>query len=141
MSYMQTIEKNLKSILKLSKNFDQSKEHELFGLRTIKPNHTDKVKYVNLGPLLGIKYFNLFLKAVERELGVKIDGVTYSRICVEVSKVDGYWYIEISLNEICNLPIAGSQYHILSNDATKYEMSLIGYVDSLNFILNDTRNF
>lgn len=141
MDYMQTIGANLKSIIKINKNFDQLSDTCLFELRTVKPNHTDNIKYVNLGPLLGKKYFNLFLKAVEKEMGIKIDGIIYSRICVEVSKVDDYWCIEISLNKTCVLPIAGSQYHILNSDATKYDMSLIGYVDSLNFILNDTRNF
>jgi hypothetical protein len=141
MDYMQKIGANLKSILKLSKNRDQSAEHDLFSLRTVKPNHTDNIKYVNLGPLLGKKYFNLFLKAVEKEMGFKIDGGVYSRVCVEVSKVDDYWYIEISLNELCRLPIAGYQLPILIRHATNNDMGLVGYVDSLNFILNDTRNF
>lgn len=141
MVYMQKIGVNLKAILKLNKNLDQLSDTCLFELRTVKPNHTDKIKYVGLGPLLGKKYFNLFLKAVEKEMGVKIDGGVYSRVCVEVSKVDDYWYVEISLNELCRLPIAGSQYHILNRHATNNDMSLEGYVDSLNFILNDTRNF
>jgi len=141
MDYTQKIGSNLKSIVKINKNVDQLSDTYLFGLRTVKPNHTDNIKYVNLGPLLGKKYFNLFLKSVEKEMGFKIDGCVYSRICVEVSKVDDYWCIEISLNENCILPIAGSQLHNLNKDAIHNDMSLIGYVDSLNFILNDTRNF
>lgn len=37
---------------------------------------------------------------------------------------------EISLNKLCSLPIAGN-----------YNTSLDGFIDSLNFILNDQRNY
>ncbi len=141
MSYTEHINKSLSLIVKSNKGYNNLSEPCLFELRTIKPNHTDKINYVNLGPLLGKKYFNRFLEVVKKEMNIKIDSAMYSRICVEVSEIDENPYIEISLNKVCHLPIAGSQYHILSTHANNHEMCLEGYVDSLNFILNDIRNF
>lgn len=138
--YQNVIIKRLNEILKGNKGFDQMRGHSLSDLRTTKPNHTDKIKFVNLGSLLGKEIYNQFINVVKKEIGC-IDSIVYSRICVEVSDIDGIPYIEISLNKNCQLPIAGSQYYILERNANKFDMSLVGYVDSLNYILNDSRNF
>lgn len=139
MTQEEIIKKRLDKILKLNKGFDSLTEPSLFELRTVKPNHTKNIKYVNLGSLLGKKLYNIILKDIKNEMGFSIDTVTYSRMCVEVSYIDDLPYIELSLNKLCQLPIAGSQYHILQRDAERQEMPLEGYVDSLNFIINDTR--
>lgn len=139
MTQEEIISTRLNKIIKANKDIDLSKPASLFDLRTIKPNHTGNTKYVNFGPLLGKKLYNIVLKDIEKEMGFSIDPVTYSRMCVEVSDIDNVQYIEISLNKLCQLPIAGSQYHILERDAEKQEMSIEGYVESLNFIINDTR--
>lgn len=111
----------------------------LFGLATLKPNNTEKVTYINLGPYLMKKKFYQFIDEVKRSMGITLDTIVYSRIAIEVSKIDGNDHIEISLDKRCSLPIAGNQYRLLEHEANKFELSLNGFVDSLNFILNDSR--
>ena len=72
---------------------------------------------------------------------IDLDRIVYSRICVEVSMLDGSIHYEISLNKLCSLPIAGNQYKLLEREAGNYNTSLDGFIDSLNFILNDQRNY
>ena len=114
-------------------------ESSLFSLATLRPPHTDKVKYINLGPYLQKKKFNQFIKGVKESMGITLDGIVYSRVAIELSEIDGADYIEISLDKRCSLPIAGNQYFLLERDARDADMSLVGYIDSLNFILNDSR--
>jgi len=116
-------------------------ESTLFSLSTLRPPHKENLKYMNLGPLLGKKKFYRFIDAVKRDLGIVLDTIVYSRICVEVSEIDGYLHYELSLDKRCSLPIAGNQYELLKRHANDFDMPLIGYADSLNFILNDTRNY
>lgn len=114
-------------------------ESTLFGLATLKPNNTEKVTYTNLGPYLMKKKFNQFISEVKRSMGVVLDSIVYSRIAIEVSKVDGLDHIEVSLDKRCSLPIAGNQYFLLEREAKENDLSLVGFIDSLNFILNDSR--
>lgn len=142
-TYNEYLTDNLNKLLKNAEDKNQEAESSLFSLRTIRPNNTDSIKFVLLGPLLGKMYFNKFKEAVKKDMDIVLDDAVYGRMCVEVSTIDDKYkyYIEMSLNKICQLPIAGNQLHILKRDAEKYEMCLEGYVNSLNFILNDERNF
>lgn len=112
----------------------------LFNLAVIRPNDTELVQYKLIGPYLGKKKYHQFIKAVS-DIGIELDKALYSRICIEVSKIDGEDYVEVSTNIVCELPIAGKQLPILQRDAEKADMCLNGYIDSLNFIINDQRNF
>lgn len=113
----------------------------LFSLATLKPPNSDKVLYMNLGPYLGKRSFNKFIDESYNQINIKLDKIVYSRICIEITKIDDLNYIEISTDQRISLPIAGNQYKILERDANKFGISLVGFIDSLNFILNDSRIF
>lgn len=113
----------------------------LFSLATLRPPHKENLKYVNLGPFLQKKKLYRFIEVVKRDMNIDIDPIVFSRICIEVSEIDDSLYIEISLDKRCELPIAGNQYQLLAREASEFDMSLDGYITSLNFILNDERNF
>lgn len=113
----------------------------LFSLAVQKPINTKSIVYLTLGHYLKKKKFYQFIRAVKRNIDIDLDTIVYSRIVIEKSKIDEQDYLEISLNKICNLPIAGKQFPMLVRHAEHNKISLINYIHSLNFILNDSRNF
>lgn len=114
-------------------------ESHLFSLATLKPPNTEELKYVNLGPYLGKKRFRQFVDEVKICMDIELDTCVFSRIAIEVSKIDDIDFIEVSLDKRCQLPIAGNQYFLLERHADKFDLSLVGFIHSLNMILNDSR--
>jgi len=108
----------------------------LFSLNVDRPDDTDKIKYKTIGSILGKKKFYQFRNEFKESTGIELDVAVYSRMIVEVSKIDDYDYYELSLH---NEPITGRQSEIIKRHANNNEMSLAGYVDSINFVLNDSR--
>lgn len=117
----------------------KSEEISLFDLRTTRPDDTKKIAFEKFGPHFGKKKFNKFIDEVFKSMNVKLDRQVYSYMIIEESLIDGESYFQLSLNKDIYLPIAGSQYHIIERDARDNDMSLVGFVDSINFILNDSR--
>jgi hypothetical protein len=118
----------------------------LFSLAVTKPRDSAKLKYSTLGMYLGKKDFDKFCTKLERfinelELEHKFffNKPFYSWLIVEVSKIDDVLYAELSVNDNIFLPIAGKQLSCIERDARELEMSVDGFVDSFNFILNDLR--
>lgn len=111
----------------------------LFSLATLKPPNKGNVKYLNLGPYLGKKRFYQFIREVKNVMDIDLDTIIYSRIVVELSEIDGVDYVEISLDKRCSLPIVGNQYKLLERHAESFDLPLNGFVNSLDFILNDSR--
>jgi len=111
----------------------------LFSLSVETPTDTNSIKFRTLGPLFGKKKFYAFIKEFENVMSIKLDAIVYSRIVIECSTVDEMNYYKLSLNENNFLPIAGRQLSILEIESNKNEMSLIGFAESFNFILNDSR--
>lgn len=114
-------------------------ESTLFNLSTLVPLNTDKVKYKNIGPYLGKKRLYQFIDEVKKNMGISLDPCVYSRIAIEVSKIDEDDFVEISLDKRCELPIAGNQYLLLERDSEEFGLSFVGFIHSLNMILNDSR--
>jgi hypothetical protein len=117
----------------------KSKDISLFDMRTTRPDDTAKVSFDYLGRTFPKKKFNKFIDEVMKSLNVRLDKQVYSYMMVEESLIDGESYFELSLSKDVYLPIAGSQYHIIERYARDNDMSLVGFVDSINFILNDSR--
>lgn len=113
----------------------------LFDMRTTRPDDTVKIAYEKFGPRFGKKKFHKFINEALKSLNVKLDNQTFSYMILEESLIDGESYFELSLNKDIYLPIAGSQYRIIERYANDNDMSMVGFVDSINFILNDSRNF
>jgi hypothetical protein len=118
----------------------------LFSLATVKPRDTETLKYTSLGRFLGKKGYDKFCKKFETFLnGLELtnkfffDRVFYSWLCIEVSQIDGEPYVELSVSDKIFLPIAGKQLSCIERDARELEMSVAGFADSFNFILNDLR--
>jgi hypothetical protein len=125
----------------------------LFSLATVKPHDTETLKYTSLGGYFGhknirnarrdydafCKRFETFINSLDLENKFFFDKVFYSWLCVEVSKIDGEPYAELSLSDKIFLPIAGRQLSCIERDARELEMSVVGFADSFNFILNDNR--
>lgn len=118
----------------------------LFSLAINKPNDTKSLKYTTLGRYLQKKNFEAFCKKFEAFINsLDLDSKFffnkpfYSWLVVEVSKIDGEDYLELSVNDKIYLPIAGKQLSCIETEAKHLEMSVVGFCDSLNFILNDTR--
>jgi hypothetical protein len=126
----------------------------LFSLATVKPHDTETLKYTSLGRYFGskgirtarrdydafCKKFEAFINSLDLENKFFFDRVFYSWLCVEVSQIDGEPYVELSLSDKIFLPIAGRQLSCIERDARELEMSVAGFADSFNFILNDLRN-
>jgi len=126
----------------------------LFSLATVRPHDTKTVKYQSLGRYFGekgyrnarrdyeafCKKFEAFINGLDLENKFFFDRVFYSWLCVEVSQIDGEPYVELSLSDKIFLPIAGRQLSCIERDARELEMSVAGFADSFNFILNDLRN-
>ena len=125
----------------------------LFSLATIKPHDTKTIKYTSLGRYFGnkgyrfakrdyeafCKKFEAFINSIDLENKYFFDRVFYSWLCIEVSQIDGEPYAELSLSNKIFLPIAGKQLPIIERHARELEMSVEGFADSFNFILNDLR--
>jgi len=118
----------------------------LFSLAIEKPRDTNSLRYTTLGRYLQKKNFETFCKKFETFINsLDLDSKFffnkpfYSWLVVEVSKIDGEDYLELSANDKIFLPIAGKQLSCIEMEAKHLEMSVVGFCDSLNFILNDTR--
>lgn len=116
----------------------------LFDLSIEKPSDTPNIKFINLGRYLGKKRFYTFCKKFESfintlDLDIKVfmNKPFYSWLVLEVSKIDEQDYAELSVNEKIFLPIAGKQLYCIERQASELEMSLIGYCESFNYILNE----
>lgn len=116
-----------------------SKDISLFDMRTTRPDDTAKIAFERFGAHFGKKKFYKFIDEAFKSLNVKLDTQVFSYMIIEESLVDGESYFELSLNKDIFLPIAGSQYRIIERYAIDNDMSLVGFVDSINFILNDSR--
>jgi len=126
----------------------------LFSLATVRPQDTKSIKYQSLGRYFGrngyrnarrdydafCKRFEVFINSLDLDNKFFFDRVFYSWLCVEVSQIDGEPYVELSLSDKIFLPIAGRQLSCIERDARELEMSVAGFADSFNFILNDLRN-
>lgn len=119
----------------------KSEDISLFDLRTTRPDDTANIAYERFGPEFGKKKFNQFLKVWEKDMGFRLDSAVYSRMIIEISKIDGENYYELSLNENVFLPIAGKQLPIIAREAKDNDIQLEGFVESFNFIMNDSRNY
>jgi len=108
-------------------------------MRTTRPDDTTKIAYERFGSHLGKKKFYKFIDEALKSLNVKLDKQVFSYMIIEESLVDSEPYFELSLSKDIHLPIAGSQYRILERYAIDNDMSLVGFIDSINFILNDSR--
>lgn len=120
----------------------------LFSLAIRKPRDTKAIRYITLGKFITKKKYDAFCKKFEAfinslDLSNKFffNKPFYSWLIVEVSKIDGEDYVELSVNDKIFLPIAGKQLSCIEMEAEHLEMSVVGFCDSLNFILNDTRNY
>jgi len=125
----------------------------LFSLATVKPHDTKTIKYQSLGRYFGrngyrnarrdydafCKRFEEFINSLDLDNKFFFNKPFYSWLVVEVSKIDGEDYAELSVSDKIFLPIAGKQLACIETEAKNLEMSLVGFCDSLNFILNDTR--
>jgi len=125
----------------------------LFSLATVKPHDTKTIKYQSLGRYFGrngyrnarrdydafCKRFEVFINSLDLDNKFFFDRVFYSWLTIEVSEIDGVSYAELSLSDKIFLPIAGRQLSCIERDARELEMSVVGFADSFNFILNDTR--
>lgn len=122
----------------------------LFSLATIKPHDTKTIKYTSLGRYFGksfgnarrdyevfCKKFEAFTNSLDLENKYFFDRVFFSWLCVEVSEIDGKPYAELCINENVFLPIAGRQLACIERHARELEMSVVGFADSFNFILNN----
>jgi hypothetical protein len=123
----------------------------LFSLATVKPHDTETLKYTSLGRYFGrkgyrfarrdydafCKKFEAFINSLDLENKFFFDRVFYSWLTVEVSQIDGEPYAELSLNDKIFLPIAGRQLACIEKEARDLEMSVVGFADSFNFILNN----
>lgn len=116
-----------------------SEEISLFDMRTTRPDDTETIAYERFGPIFGKKKFYKFIDEVKKSMNIDLDKQTYSYMILEESLIDGKSYFELSLNENCALPIAGAQLSIIKRHARDNDMSVEGFVDSINFILNDSR--
>jgi len=116
-----------------------SKDIVLFDMRTTRPDDTKIVAYHKFGATFGKKKFYKFIDEVKKLMGIILDLQTFSYMIIEDTLIDGESYYELSLNENVFLPIAGSQLSILKRYANDNEMSLNGFIDSINSILNDSR--
>jgi hypothetical protein len=111
----------------------------LFSLETDRPKNTKFVSFVKFGTTFGKKKFNQFLKAFKKDMGFELDPAVYSRMILEESTVDGAKYYELSKEKEIFLPIAGRQLPIIERKAKENDIQLEGFLDSFNFILNDSR--
>lgn len=111
----------------------------LFSLAVDKPKDTETRSYVTFGPTFGRKKFYQFIEEFEKSTEIKLDSILFSHIVLEKTTVDGQPYYELSLNENVFLPIAGRQSSILKRKAYESDMSIEGFADTFNFILNDSR--
>jgi hypothetical protein len=119
----------------------------LFSLAIQKPRDTASLKYQTVGRYLGKKDFESFCKRFETFInGLDLTNKFffnrpfYSWLVLEISHIDGETYGELSVSDKIFLPIAGKQLSCIERDAKELEMSLAGFADSFNFILNDRRN-
>lgn len=119
----------------------KSEEIGLFDLRTTRPDDTKTISYEKFGPLFGKKKFHQFLKVWNTDMGFPLDSAVYSRMILEVSQIDGQPYYELSMNKEIFLPIAGRQSSIIERKAQEQEIQIEGFLESFNFILNDSRNY
>jgi hypothetical protein len=119
----------------------KSEEIGLFDLRTTRPDDTPKIAYEKFGPLFGKKKFKQFQKVWEKDMGFPLDGAVYSRMILEVTQIDGQPHYELSMNQEIFLPIAGRQSSIIERRAQEKEIQVEGFLESFNFILNDSRNY
>lgn len=119
----------------------KSEDISLFDMRTTRPDDTAKIAYERFGPRFGKKKFYKFIDEVLKSMNVKLDKQVFSYMIIEETLIDGESYFELSLSKEVCLPIAGSQYRIIERYAIDNEMSVVGFVDSINFILNDSRVF
>ena len=108
-------------------------------MRTTRPDDTKTISYERFGPTFGKKKFYKFIDEAKKSMGIDLDKQTFSYMIVEESLIDGQSYFELSLNKDVALPIAGRQYSILERYARDNDMSIEGLVDSINFIMNDSR--
>jgi hypothetical protein len=125
----------------------------LFSLATVKPQDTPTLKYQSLGRYFGrngyryarrdfdafCKKFEAFINGLDLENKFFFNKPFYSWLVIEVSEIDGEPYAELCLSDKIFLPIAGRQLSCIERDARELEMSVVGFADSFNFILNDTR--
>ena len=123
----------------------------LFSLATVKPHDTENLKYQSVGMYFGRngyrnarRDYDAFCKKLEAFIGsLDLDNKFffnkpfYSWLVVEVSQIDGEPYAELSLSDKIFLPIAGRQLSCIESDARKLEMSVVGFADSFNYILNN----
>lgn len=111
----------------------------LFDMVTTRPDDTKIVAYQKFGPTFGKKKFYRFIDEVLKSLNVKLDTQVFSYMILEDTIIDGKSHYELSMNENIFLPIAGRQRAIIEDYARDNDMSVVGFVDSINFILNDSR--
>jgi len=118
----------------------------LFSLATVRPHDTETLKYQSLGRYFGrkgyeafCKKFETFINGLDLENKIFFNKPFYSWLVLEVSEIDGEPHAELSLNDKIYLPIAGRQLSCIKRDASELEMSVVGFRDSFNFILNDSR--
>lgn len=123
----------------------------LFSLATVKPDDTETLKYTSLGWYFGrngyrnarrdfdafCKKFEAFTNSLDLQNKYFFDGVFFSWLTVEVSQIDGEPYAELSLSDKIFLPIAGKQLACIERHARDLEMSVVGFADSFNYILNN----
>lgn len=121
----------------------------LFSLATTKPHDAENLKYQSLGRYFGrngyrsarrdydafCKRFRKFINSLDTKYF--FDEVFYSWLVVEVSQIDGEPYAELSLSDKIFLPIAGKQLPIIERHARELDMSVVGFADSFNYILNN----
>lgn len=117
----------------------KSEEIGLFDLRTTRPDDTKIVAYQKFGPTFGKKKFYRFIDEVSKSMNVKLDTAVFSRMILEDTIIDGQSYYELSMNENIFLPIAGRQSEIIKRYAHRNDMQVEGFLESINFILNDSR--
>jgi hypothetical protein len=115
------------------------KPNGLFDLTPSTPDNNESISYKRMGSHLGKKKFHQFINEVRKEMGLKLDSIYFSWVIIEVSAVDNTEHVEVSIDPNVFLPIAGKQLPTLERHANDFDMSLVGFVDSLNFILNDSR--
>jgi hypothetical protein len=127
----------------------------LFSLAIDKPRDTNTLKYTTLGRYFGrngyryarrdfdafCKKFETFINSLDLDNKFFFNKPFYSWLIIEVSKIDGEDYLELSVNDKIFLPIAGKQLSCIEMEASKLDMSVSGFAESINFILNDTRTF
>ena len=123
----------------------------LFSLATVKPRDTKNLKYQSVGRYFGrngyrnarrdydafCKKFEAFINSLDLDNKFFFNKPFYSWLVVEVSQIDGEPYAELSLSDKIFLPIAGRQLSCIEMDASKLEMSVVGFADSFNYILNN----